>query len=62
MIGSGVPAGAEKPFQDENSKPGNVSATVGMSGAAPIRCAVPTASSLILSLLMCGSSSEALPK
>ena len=22
MIGSGVPAGAEKPFQDENSKPG----------------------------------------
>ena len=62
MIGSGVPAGAEKPFQDENSKPGNVSATAGMSGAAAIRCAVPTASSRILSLLMCGSSSDELPK
>ena len=37
-IGSGVPAGAKKPFQDENSKPGMVSATVGMSGAAGMRC------------------------
>ena len=62
MIGSGVPAGAEKPFHDENSKPGSVSATAGISGAAGIRCAVPTAISLILSLSMCGSSAEELPK
>ena len=62
MIGSGVPAGAEKPFHEANSKPGTVSATAGMSGAAEIRLAVPTAISLILSLLMCGSSADELPK
>ena len=61
MIGSGVPAGAEKPFQDENSKPGNVSATAGMSGAEDNRSGVPTARALILSLSMCGKNSE-LPK
>src|SRR5712692_5018079 len=40
-IGSGVPAGARKPFQDENSNPGSVSDTDGMSGAAASRRAVP---------------------
>src|SRR4029078_12646841 len=43
MIGSGVPVGARKPFQDENSKPGSVSDTDGMSGAAGKPWAVPTA-------------------
>ena len=31
MISSGVPAGTEKPFHEENSKPGKLSATVGRS-------------------------------
>ena len=63
-VGDGlwVPVGAEKPFQDANSKPGTVSDTDGMSSAAGIRFAVPTAINLILSLLMCGSSAEELPK
>ena len=37
MIGSGVPVGARKPFQEENSKPGRVSDTDGMSGAVASR-------------------------
>ena len=62
MIGSGVPVGVRKPFQDENSKPGSVSDTDGMSGAAAKRWAVPTAISRMRSLAMCGSNSDALPK
>ena len=43
MISAGVPVGAKNPFHDENSNPGKVSATAGISGALGIRCGVPTA-------------------
>ena len=54
-IGSGVCAGAKNPFHEENSNPGSVSATVGMSGAAGLRCAVPTA------IRPCGCGKQPLP-
>ena len=62
MIGSGVPVGARKPFHEENSKPGSVSDTDGMSGATGSRWAVPTAINRMRSLSMCGSNSDELPK
>ena len=61
-IGRGVAAGATKPFQAARLKPGNISAAASTSGSCDIRFESDTAMSLILSLVLCGTSSEALPK
>ena len=54
-ISGGVPAGAKRATQLPTSKPGSVSATVGISGVAAARDGPIVASARSLPALACGS-------
>ena len=54
MIGSGVPAGTDRPNQTSKSKPGSTDFTVGMSGARGKGWAEVTAMARTLPSRTCG--------